>query len=148
MTAPIHELVKKSIESADYVPPGPPPVQLARRPVTNAGRKHPAYGAKLLANPPPEWEAVRVLLGWKYAKCEMESQPIVVDSDPALLRFDVVAGRRVRVDHEHNADPRQLLNLAQALIDYGATAVELVIPFPPPGARGSEHLHIVPRLAR
>lgn len=133
-------MVKKSIESADYVPP----VQLTRRPATNAGRKHPPYGAQLLANPPPKWEAVRVLLGWKYAKCEMESQPIVVDSDPALLRFDVVAGRRVRVDHEHNADPRQLLNLAQALIDYGATAVKLVTN----GPRGSESLYIVPKLAR
>lgn len=111
----------------------------------HAGRKHPPYGADLAANPPPPDESLRVLVGWEYAQWVTENRIVLVDSEsPDRLRFDVAAGRRVRVDHPHDADPERLLHLAQALIDYGATVVDLVIPFCP-GALCTQMLRIVPR---
>lgn len=146
MTAPVHESVKQKSASAHYAPPRcQPPVELTRRPVHHASRKHPPYGADLAANPPPPDESLRVLVGWEYAQWVTENRIVLVDSEsPDRLRFDVAAGRRVRVDHPHDADPERLLHLAQALIDYGATVVDLVIPFCP-GALSTQMLRIVPR---
>ena len=124
-----------------------PPTELQRQPARNAGRKHPPYGAALAADPPPADEALHVLMGWDYADKLPDPKLIVRDEDnPARLRFDVADGRAVRVVHRHDADPDRLLKLAQALIDYGAREVEMVIHPPRPGSYGTELLRIVPKV--
>lgn len=126
--------------------PLPGHIALARRPVSNAGRKHPPYAAALAADPPPADEALRVVMGWAHAKAIPDPKLIVRDEDnPARLRFDAANGRTVRVLHPHDADPERLLKLAQALIDYGACDVEMVIYPARPGSNGTELLRIVPK---
>lgn len=121
------------------------PVELQPRKPRNAGRKHPAYGAALAADPPPADEPLRVLVGWQHADAVPDPKLIVRDGDnPGRLRFDVAAGRCVRVFHRHDADPNRLFGLAQCLIDYGAREVQLVIHPPRPEAHGTEMLRIVP----
>lgn len=125
-----------------------PPLELERKAVSNAGRKHPPFGAALAENPPPADELLCVLLGSDHAKAIPDPKLIVRPEDnPARLRFDVAEGREVRVVHPHDADPKRLVRLAQALIDYGAQSVELVVHPVRPGAAGTEILRIVPRLA-
>lgn len=123
-----------------------PPLEIERKAVSNAGRKHPPLGAALAENPPPADEPLRVLLGWEHAKAIPDPKLILRPEDnPARLRFDVAEGREVRVVHPHDADPKRLMRIAQALIDYGAQSVELVVHPIRPGASGTEILRIVPR---
>lgn len=127
--------------------PLPGEIALDRRPVSNAGRKHPPYGAALAADPMPADAVLRVVTGWTHAKAIPDPKLIVRDEDnPARLRFDAANGRTVRVLHPHDANPERLLKLAQALIDYGARGVEMVIHPERPGASGTELLRIVPKV--
>lgn len=150
MTAPVHKSVKDQSDEGAYVAPRPaPPVELTRRPVRNTGRKHPPYGAILAESPLPSDETLRVCIGWQYEEWVSERRVIVAATDdPAALRFDAAAGRRVRVIHPHDASPEHLFRLAQTLVDYGAVSVELAI-FPlRPGTHCTEVLRIVPKGAQ
>lgn len=107
-------------------------------------RRHPAYGKSLAENPPPADEPLNIALGWPSAK-NLPAPLLVVqpEDNPARLRFDVADGRRVRVAHPSNADPDRLLKLAQALIDHGATCVNLMVHPPRPGATERERLRVL-----
>jgi len=146
VTAPVHGLVKALAEIGRTITSSaPPPLEIAKRPLTDAARKHPAYGRELATEPPPSDEALRVLVGWDHAKIVTEYRVIVLQTDDSeTLRFDAAKGRSVRVDHPHDVDASWLLNLAQALIDYGAAEVRLTITGRP-GAFCSEVLRIVPK---
>lgn len=147
MTAPVHNSVKEKRDPYAYVAPRPaPPVELTRHPVRNAGRKHPPYGAILAESPPPSDEILRVCIGWQYEEWVSERRVIVeATEDPDALRFDVAAGRPVRVIHPHDASPEHLFRLAQTLVDYGAVLVELAIFPHRPGTFCTEVLRIVPK---
>lgn len=144
--AQAHRLVKALAELGTPLKMWAPPlVKLAKRPLSDAPRRHPAYGRELAGELPPADEALRVLVGWDYAKIVTEYRVIVLETDdPQALRFDAASGRSVRVDHPHYADPAWLLSLAQALIDYGGTEVRLTITGRP-GAFCTEVLRIVPQ---
>lgn len=146
MNAHVHRSVKAKADPVIYDPPAtPPPVELQRHPVGNAGRKHPPYGRELAAEPPPADVPLRVIVGWDHAKIVTEYRVIVLQTDdPETLRFDAAKGRNVRVDHPHDVDASWLLSLAQALIDYGATEVRLTIN-DRPGAFHTEVLRVVPK---
>lgn len=137
--------------SREPLPDAPPTlaevgIELQPRTARNEGRRHPAFGAALSADPPPADEHLRVLVGWEHADAVPDPKLIVRPADnPARLRFDVAAGRTVRIYHPHTADPNRLFSLAQSLIDYGATEVELVIHPPRPEAHSTELLRIVPK---
>lgn len=108
---------------------------LPRRPLGSHVRRHPGHGKALAEDPPPLDQALTVAIGWPAAKAL--PAPLVViqpEDNPARLRFDVAAGRRVRVAHAAATDPDFLLKLAQALIDYGALCVDLIVHPPRPGA--------------
>ena len=127
-------------------PSGPPPVELAPRPLRTAGLRHPAFGAVLLADPPPADESLLVLLGWEHAR-SLPVQKLVVEptQNPRKLRFDVAKDRRVRVLHPHDANHKTLLALAQQLIDFGAREVELLTHPGRPGSKDMEFARIVPK---
>lgn len=146
MTAPVHGLIKAMAEMGRPIKDwAQPQLALAVRPLSDAARTHPAYGRELATDPPPADEVLRVLVGWDHAKIVTEYRVIVLQTDdPRTLRFDSANGRSVRVDHPHDAAPAWLLNLAQALIDFGATEVRLTITGRP-GAFCSEVLRIVPK---
>lgn len=135
---------------ATLTKPAPKPtstqIELQPRTARNAGRRHPAYGAAITADPPPADEPLRVLMGWEHADTVPDPKLIVRPADnPAHLRFDVAAKRIVRVFHPDSEDPNRLYALAQSLIDYGAAVVELVIHPPRPEAHSTELLRIVPK---
>ncbi|MDI3491717.1 MAG: hypothetical protein PWP11_2994 [Thauera sp.] len=119
---------------------------LPRRSVGKHPRRHPANGRALAEDPPTLDQALTVAIGWPVAET-VPAPKIVVqhEDDPARLRFDVAAGRRVYVAHNAAADPDRLLKLAQALIDYGALCVDLIVHPPRPGA-GRERLRVVPEM--
>lgn len=119
-------------------------ITLPRRPIGNHPRRHPAYGKTLAENPPPPDGPLTVSVGWQNAKTLPPPLLVVQPEDnPARLRFDVAAGRRVRVAHPADADPDRLLRLAQALIDYGALYVDLIEHPPRPGAAKRERLRVL-----
>ncbi len=120
-------------------------IALSRRGIGSHVRRHPAYGKKLADSPPLPDEPLNVAIGWTLAKILPEPLLVVLPEDnPGKLRFDVAAGRRVRVAHPADADADQLLSLAQALIDFGALSIKLVVHPPRPGANGVESLLVVP----
>ncbi len=121
-----------------------PSITLRRRGIGAHPRRHPAYGKSLAENPPPADEPLNIALGWPNAK-NLPAPLLVVqpEDNPARLRFDVADGRRVRVAHPSNADPDHLLKLAQALIDHGATCVDLIVHPPRPGATERERLRVL-----
>ncbi|PLX74670.1 MAG: hypothetical protein C0607_10545 [Azoarcus sp.] len=83
-------------------------------------------------------------IGWTLAKILPEPLLVVLpEDDPGKLRFDVAAGRRVRVAHPADADPDQLVKLAQALIDYGALWVDLILHPPRFGETHGERLRVL-----
>lgn len=122
----------------------PASLTLTRRGIGSHPRRHPAYGKALAENPPPPDEPLTVAVGWQYAKTFPAPLLVVLPEDnPVRLRFDVAAGRRVRVAHPDDADPERLLRLAQALIDYGALYVDLIEHPPRPGAAKRERLRVL-----
>lgn len=119
-------------------------IKLRRRLLGNRYRRHPASGKALAEDPPPLDQAVTVAVGWPVGETVQAPRIIVQpEDDPAGLRFDVAAGRRVYVAHNAAASPDLLLKLAQALIDHGALCVDLIVHPPRPGA-GRERLRILP----
>ena len=119
-------------------------ITLPRRLLGNRYRRHPAGGKALVEDPPPLDQAVTVAVGWPVGETVQAPRIIVQpEDDPAGLRFDVAAGRRVYVAHNAAAAPDLLLKLAQALIDHGALCVDLIVHPPRPGA-GRERLRILP----
>lgn len=122
----------------------PASVTISRHGIGSHPRRHPAYGKSLTENPPPPGEPLTVAVGWPYAKTLPAPLLVVQPEDnPGRLRFDVAAGRRVRVAHPADADPDRLLRLAQALIDYGALYVDLIEHPPRPGAAKRERLRVL-----
>lgn len=117
---------------------------LSRRGIGSHVRRHPAYGKKLADSPPLPDDPLNVAIGWTLAKILPEPLLVVLPEDnPGKLRFDVAAGRRVRVAHPADADPDQLVKLAQALIDYGALWVDLIVHPPRPGETRGERLRVL-----
>lgn len=115
-------------ERAAEAQPAATSMTLRRRPLGSHMRRHPGHGKTLAEDPPPLDQALTVAIGWPAAKTL--PPPLVViqpEDNPARLRFDVAAGRRVRVAHAAATDPDFLLKLAQALIDYGALCVDLIV---------------------
>jgi len=119
---------------------------LSRRPLGARHRRHTPFGKALSEDPPPLDQALTVAVGWQAGK-GLSSPLIVVQpfEDPSCLRFDVAAGRRVFVAHSATAEPDHLLKLAQALIDYGALCVDLIVHPPRPGV-GRERLRVLPEV--
>lgn len=119
---------------------------LPRRSVGKHPRRHPANGRMLAEDPPALEQALNVAIGWPVGET-LPAPKIIIqpEDDPARLRFDVAAGRRVYVAHNAAANPEHLLKLAQAMIDYGALCVDLIVHPPRPGA-GRERLRVVPEL--
>lgn len=117
---------------------------LPRRALGKHPRRYPSNGRALAENPPSLDQALTVAIGWPVAETVPAPKIIVQhEDDPERLRFDVAAGRRVYVAHKAAADPERLLKLAQALIDYGALCVDLIVHPARPGA-GRERLRVVP----
>lgn len=122
----------------------PASVTLPRHGIGSHPRRHPAYGKSLTETPPPSDEPLTVAIGWQNAKTLPAPLLVVQPEDnPVRLRFDVAAGRRVRVAHPADADPDRLLRLAQALIDYGALYVDLIEHPPRPGAAKRDRLRVL-----
>lgn len=122
----------------------PASVTLPRHGIGSHPRRHPAYGKSLTETPPPTDEPLTVAIGWQAAKTLPAPLLVVQPEDnPTRLRFDVAAGRRVRVAHPADADPDRLLRLAQALIDYGALYVDLIEHPPRPGAAKRDRLRVL-----
>lgn len=119
-------------------------ITLPRRPIGNHPRRYPANGRALAEDPPALDQALIVAIGWPVGET-LPAPKIIVqpEDDPARLRFDVAARRRVYVAHNAAANPEHLLKLAQTLIDYGALCVDLIVHPPRPGA-GRERLRVVP----
>lgn len=130
-------------------PPAGYEITLPPRKRGNLARRHPAYGARLAADPPPADHRLTVAVGWEHAK-QLPVPLIVVqpDDNPTRLRFDVAAGRPVRVTHPASSDPDWLLKLAQALIDEGAVCVDLTVHPSRTGTTAMETLRIRPEVTR
>ena len=122
----------------------PASVTLPRHGIGSHPRRHPAYGKSLTETPPPSDEPLTVAIGWQHAKTLPAPLLVVQPEDnPVRLRFDVAAGRRVRVAHPADADPDHLLKLAQALVDYGALFVDLIEHPIRPGAAKRDRLRVL-----
>jgi len=131
-------------ERAAFERPAATAITLHRRPLGTQGRRYPANGRALAEAPPPIDQAVTVAIGWPVA--ETVSAPKIIvqhEDDPAKLRFDVAAGRRIFVAHNAAADAGRLLDLAQALIDYGAVCIDFVV-HPRRPDTGRERLRVWP----
>ena len=93
----------------------------------------PPYAAEILADPPDQDTVLHAVLDW--ASWRKAPKPcIVLPSDRAVSDFDLdfTNGYRVRVLHGATGDPERLFAIAQALVDWGAIAVELrEYPAPP-----------------
>lgn len=145
--------VLNRLKAAATAPParqqqGAQQLALRRRAIGTKARRHPAFGAKLVENPPSAGETLHVLVGWQAAKLVPEPKVVVRDDDKAgSLRFDAAAGRRCRLIHPADVDPERLLHLAQELIDFGALEVEAVIYPPPAGSARFDVLVFRPEAA-
>ncbi|AMO36233.1 hypothetical protein [Thauera humireducens] len=119
---------------------------LPRRSLGKHPRRYPANGRALAEDPPALDQALNVAIGWPIAET-LPAPKIIVqpEDDPARLRLELAAGRRVYVAHSAAANPEHLLKLAQTLIDYGALCVDLIVHPPRPGA-GRERLRVVPEM--
>lgn len=109
-------------------PTGPRTIYLPRRPVRTSGLRHPPHGRQLTDHPPEPDAVIQIAVDSRPAYDIMPEPKLAVwpEHQPDRMRYDVVAGRRVRVAHPATIRPARLQALVQALIDHGASLIELV----------------------